>query len=527
MFDSERGQDVQNLKPINFRPILFCALSLFAGIILYRNHLVLGVWTVLTPILIIGLICLLFYFIVDKAKRPMVIVTSVCCCVFVFIGMLSFGLKINSLKKNSVPDGYYTVVGEIKDVTYKNGGYYATLTNCTYDGIEGNDLITSFLYEEVSLYDVIELKCIVKNCEIEEGKKIPNQIISGWPTSTSKVYSCRVIGKSKGVAPWFKTKTDAKFSSVLGEDFGILSALLRGDVSEMCETVTTFRAVGIAHIFAVSGLHIGLIFAAMSFILGKLKINRVLKVIVTTSALIFYSYLCGFSPSSLRAVIMCTCIMLSKLLGQKYDGVNALSIAAIIVLLINAIDLFSAGFILSFTICFSILVLSPPIKSILSFMPEEFSSSLAVLFASQASALPLSIIMFGEFSLVSFFANFLLLPIVSILYYATVIGTLICVILPINEHIALFIPQILTVGIKGITEFIAYFPISLSYMTKPLLSIYYLLLISVSDFVNISKKAKFSCGVLLVVVLLFIATRSFFGVPSQNIGGILDFYYNK
>ncbi|MBR2384336.1 MAG: ComEC/Rec2 family competence protein [Clostridia bacterium] len=513
MFDSTREQDVRNLKPINFRPILFCALSLFSGIMLYRYHPVLGIWTALMPILVIGLICLLFYLIVDKNKRTIVLTTSICCCFFVFVGMLSLGLKVNSLLKHNVNDGYYTVVGEVKDVTYKHGGYYATLTNCTYNGKEGSDLITGFLYEEISLYDVVELKCFVKSASVEKGKKISNQIISGWPTSTSEVYSCKVIGKTDGVASWFKTKTDVKFKSVLGEDFGILSALLRGDVSEMKQTVTTFRVAGIAHIFAVSGLHIGLIFTALGFILGKFKINRVLKVAMTTSALVFYSYLCGFSPSSLRAVIMCTCMMISKLLGQKHDGLNALSISAIIVLLINATDLYSVGFILSFTICLSILILSPPIKSVLSFMPEEFSSSLSVLFASQVSALPLSIMMFNGFSLVSFFANFLLLPVVSIVYYATVIGTVFCVILPINEHIALFIPQVLTVGIKGITEFISLFPISLNYMSKPLMGVYYLLLFGISDFINIPKKVKFSCGVILIVVLLFIAVRSFFGVP--------------
>ena len=96
MFDIARGQDVRNLKPINFRPILFCALALFAGIILYRYYPILGVWTALTPIIAIGLICLLFYLVADKDKKITVIVTSVCCCSFVFLGMLSLGLKVNS-----------------------------------------------------------------------------------------------------------------------------------------------------------------------------------------------------------------------------------------------------------------------------------------------------------------------------------------------------------------------------------------------------------------------------------------------
>ena len=513
MFDSARGENVRNIKPINFRPILFCALSLFAGIILYRNYPILGEWTVLAPLLVVGATCLSLLFFFEKEKRLTVITTSTICFIFCLIGMLSLGLKVESLTKRNVQDGYYTVVGEVKDVSYKHGGYYATLTNCTYDGKEGSDFFTYHLEEKVSLYDVIELKCLVKSDVVAKGESISYRIINEWPTYSVETYSCKIIGKADSVASWFKTKTDKAFTKILGEDFGILSALLRGDDSEMKEIVDTFRLVGIAHIFAVSGMHIGLIFTALSFIFGRLNINRIVKTTVISLALIFYSYLCGFSPSSLRATIMCSCMMLSKLFGQKHDGLNALSEAGIIVVLINATDLFSAGFILSFTICLSILVLAPPIKSVLSFIPEEFSSSLSVLFASQVAALPLSISYFSGFPLVSFFANFLLLPIVSLLYYATVLGSVICVILPINEHIALFIPQILTVGIKGVTEFLARYPMVLDYITKPISVIYYALLICISDFVNLPKKFKFACVTLIFVLLLFIAVRSFFGVP--------------
>lgn len=513
MFDSARGQDVRNIKPINFRPILFCALSLFAGVILYRNYPIFGVWTVLIPLLLFAIIGAVCFLVVEKEKRNVVVVTTVVCFIFSLIGMLSLGLKVNSLTKHNVEDGYYTVVGEVKDVYYKHGGYFATLTNCTYDGEEGSDFFTYGLTEKVSLYDIVELKCLVSSDKIERGEQISYRIISEWTSYSVETYSCKVIGKADGVASWFKSKTDEAFKKILGEDFGILSALLRGDDSEMRDTVDLFRLVGIAHIFAVSGLHIGLIFTALSFILGKLKTNRILKALIISSTLVFYSYLCGFSPSSLRATIMCTCMMLSKLFGQKHDGLNALSESAIIVILINATDLYSAGFILSFTVCLSILVLAPPIKSVLSFMPDEFSSALSVLFASQTASFPLSIMMFSGFPLMSFFVNFLLLPIVSLLYYATVIGVLICLILPINELIALFIPQVLTIGIKGVTEFIANYPMIIDYMTKPIMAIYYVLLLIVSDFVNLPKKVKFACGVLLLVLLLFVATRSLWGIP--------------
>ena len=514
MFDSQGGERLQRVViPINFRPILLCALSLMAGIILCRHYLILGVWTVLAPAIVILAICVLFLCLVGKDKRLTVVMTSAFCFLFLSIGMVSFWAKINATVKDVPKDGYYTVRGEVSDVYYKQGLWYATLTDCTYDGVLGSDFFTYGLDCEVKLYDIIEIKSIVASDKLGEGTKLSYRILNGWPTYARKVYSCKVVGKSTSIASRFKILTDQKFKSVLGEDSGILSALLRGDDSEMKETVTLFRLVGIAHIFAVSGMHVGLVFTALSFLLGKIKINRIIKTLIIAGALVFYSYLCGFTPSSLRAVIMCICLMLSKFFGEKHDGLNALAEAFIIVLLINAVDLFSAGFILSFSICLSILILSPPIKRVLSFMPEEFASLFSVLFASQLTALPLSIWFFGSFPLASFIANFFLLPIVSILYYATVICTIIAMILPINELIALFVPQILTVGIKNVTELIAKFPLNLTYMTKALMIGYYTLLFGVSDIINLPKKAKFSCGVLVLTLLFYLSMRSFFGVP--------------
>ena len=125
MFDSARGQDLRVVKPINYRPILFCALSLIAGVLLCRYYPVMGVWTVLTPLFVLCLICALLFLVVDKKTRPTVVITCLFCFIFAIIGMVSFDLKLKSTTKGNVEDGAYVVVGEVKDVTYKDGVYYA------------------------------------------------------------------------------------------------------------------------------------------------------------------------------------------------------------------------------------------------------------------------------------------------------------------------------------------------------------------------------------------------------------------
>ncbi len=490
------------IRPINFRPILFCALSLILGLILFRFSPSLKIWTFLLPIILFAIIFLIFYFFGEKNKRKIAFFTIGACLCFAFIGIALLGVRVSVTSNDVVKNGEYQINGVVDSVTYKRGKYYVKLKDCAYNGEKSGDLFIYEIDEEVGLYDVLSLKGYVYSQDKDDGKKISKSIISGQSMACSNYYDLQIVGKQKGVASWFKVKTDDAFKKALGDKFGIFSALLRGDVSEMKETVSTFRAVGIAHVFAVSGMHIGLVFTALSFILKKIPLNRYLKTAIVCFFLFFYSYLCGFTPSSLRASIMCSCIAIAKITGEKYDGVNALSEASIIVLTISPTELFSAGFILSFTICFSIIVLAPTFKNLFKFLPEEFSSSLSVLMSSQTAVIPLSVIFFDGFSLISFIANFLLLPVVTIIFYFLIIGVVICLILPINALIALFIPQILVVGTTGVISFLATIPLAITYFPTAFTVCYYSLMLCVSDFVNLPKKAKVLCGAVAFSLIL-------------------------
>ena len=512
MFDSGRRSKLQDIvKPINFRPIALCALSLMLGIILFRYSPSLKAWTVITPILAVIIVGVALWFFLEKEHRLKALITCAICLAFILVGIATFGIYQNLILKNLPKNGVYTVQGEVKSVSYKDGEYFVGLKDCVYDGEVGEDLFLYGISQEVGLYDVLSVKCEVYKAENTDGVKISNSVINGSIMQSNKIYKVEIIGKSQSLASKFKSATDQIFINVLGENGGILSALLRGDTSVMKGTVQLFRLVGIAHIFAVSGLHIGLIYVALTAFFRKIKIRRWIKTFSTIAVIFFYSYLCGFTPSSLRAVIICSCLALSNLYGEKYDGVNALSESAIIILVLRPSDLFSAGFILSFAIAFSIITLSPPIQRTLGFLPEKFASAIAVLFSSQAVALPLSVVFFGGFSLVSFFANFVLLPVVTILFYFVVIGTLFCLILPINELIALFVPTVMTTGIVGVTEFIARFPLQIDYFPKIMAIGYIGLLLVASDLINLPRKVKFSCLVIALTLVFFAFVHSFFG----------------
>lgn len=91
-----------------------------------------------------------------------------------------------------------------------------------------------------------------------------------------------------------------------------------GDVLE------NFRNGGVAHIFAVSGLHIGFLAGVVFFLLRSCRVRGVPKVLISAAVLVFYAGICGFSPSSLRAAVMASVLAAAKETGMKYDGLSSL-----------------------------------------------------------------------------------------------------------------------------------------------------------------------------------------------------------
>ena len=119
----------------------------------------------------------------------------------------------------------------------------------------------------------------------------------------------------------------------------------------------TFRDAGVAHILVVSGMHVGFLFLLISLLY---KIHRHWWVILAgTLTLWSYALLVGLTPSVLRATIMFTIMLLMRLTGGGYSSLNALFIAATILLIADPMILFNLSFQLSFLAVLSILLFYP------------------------------------------------------------------------------------------------------------------------------------------------------------------------
>ena len=115
------------------------------------------------------------------------------------------------------------------------------------------------------------------------------------------------------------------FKSYLSEkNASLMTSIFLGQASYLSsEDIDVYRDMGLAHLLAVSGLHIGIISAFISFVLSNLGIKKKFNIIITLSTIWIYGYLIGFPPSILRSSIMFTILYYSQLIHERrIDGGN-------------------------------------------------------------------------------------------------------------------------------------------------------------------------------------------------------------
>ncbi|MCR4805458.1 MAG: ComEC family competence protein, partial [Clostridia bacterium] len=196
------------------------------------------------------------------------------------------------------------------------------------------------------------------------------------------------------------------------EDFSLLAGLLFGDKGFLDEDLyASFRSGGIAHVLAVSGLHVGLVYGALVKLLGNRRNARTTA--IAAAALLCYAALSNFSVSVMRAAFMIGLRLASFHLHRRYDLVSAASLAALAFLSINPYQLLDAGFQLSYMAAYSLGVALPRLELKALELSDRYkkgwilklSSVLSPCMAVQLGMTPLTVFHFLLFSPVSLVLN--------------------------------------------------------------------------------------------------------------------------
>ena len=155
------------------------------------------------------------------------------------------------------------------------------------------------------------------------------------------------------------------------EELAVLSALTVGDKDDLSEDIIeTYSVTGASHVLALSGMHIGFLYALFWFLFSPLwKHFRFLKPILLLVIILLlwgFAFLTGLSPSVVRSVVMFSILALSCLQTEKPLSANTLIITAFCMLLYNPCWLYDVGFQLSFTAVAAILIFYSKLYVLLS-----------------------------------------------------------------------------------------------------------------------------------------------------------------
>lgn len=153
------------------------------------------------------------------------------------------------------------------------------------------------------------------------------------------------------------------------ESVDMIRGIVFGDKSRLDEEIyDSFRSNGTAHVLAVSGLHVGLIFAAMRKLLQKR--NKKLYYMATVLVLVGYGTVTQWSVSVVRAILMIIIFLAGEVIHRRYDMLSGAVFAAFILLTINPFQLFNCGFQMSFL---AVMGISFFARRFQKYMPSYFS----------------------------------------------------------------------------------------------------------------------------------------------------------
>ncbi len=226
---------------------------------------------------------------------------------------------------------------------------------------------------------------------------------------------------------------------------GLLSALLLGDKTMMnFERKEAFRKSGMAHILAVSGLHMGIVALMINFILRKTGMSIRSSAALTITISGFFALLTGMQPPVFRAFIMAAFWFGGRLLFRKSDAFNSVCLAFLFLLLLEPDEIFLTGFQLTFIATVSILTLYQAVRTQIGFRyGRRIWDLFAVSISAQAGIIPLTAYNFHQIAIFGFIPYMIVLPLLTITLAAGLTAIALSSI-PFWDASILFVPAHLT-----------------------------------------------------------------------------------
>ena len=389
----------------------WCGLAFVSGLVL-ANLFTVSLWWVFS--VSAAILAAVGAFAFTKLRRYFIV-----CGAFVVIG-LCYSACYTYLVYDDIigaDKSTVTVSGYVSDYRYIGHGQGYLTVKCK---VKGHSTEISFLVndDDYEYYDNVtvtgKVSRIKDNYNFQSEKYYFSQGV--FLIGEGAAHAEFTNGNSHPLLRNIRKYSDSIFNTVIefsgDEEKGFLAAMLCGDKSEMEPTLKNMLyRCGIGHIFAVSGTHLVIFCTVLSKLLKKpIRSGRIRSIImlILTWAFVVFS---GMSVSVMRSAIMMSIVFASQLTSRRSDSANSLGIAAILLCIAQPYCVYSASFIMSFTAAFSAGVIAPYIirRYGLDSSPKAVRMFVYSAVVSLCIA-PVSLLMFGGYSVISALLNVLLIP---------------------------------------------------------------------------------------------------------------------
>ena len=189
-----------------------------------------------------------------------------------------------------------------------------------------------------------------------------------WSRAKVSLTSLSYIDRTVLAAMKFRQATMSRYLSLGLDDekMSVAVAMAMGDRSRLTNDLRDIYSVsGASHVLALSGLHLGIIYVLLSLMLGFRRLGALRELLIITG-IWSYAVFTGLSSSVVRASVMITIYSFTTILQRQRMSLNALSLTAIIMLMVNPICLYDVGFQMSFLAVGAILVFYKPVYGLVS-----------------------------------------------------------------------------------------------------------------------------------------------------------------
>lgn len=428
MFESKTEKRL-SFGPLTLRYVFFAFVALMIGVAAAEFFITEKEWITYTVFGILSAFAVLAFILGGLKARSVALVCLIAC----LTGFCAFFIQKNFIESQQTGYRKVYLTGYTSELTEVSGTrLHGYLRDCTvefgdgsrlalrgqvsvdYYGVSENmsmgpgykisfecmiadvfvyrDGIDTYAFRNDCFYNIEEITGEIK---IEEGKPELNEVIRGYISDRYELY--------------------------LSEDnYGVAMAIVLGDRSTLSgELNESYRKSGLAHLFSVSGLHVGFISVTISWVLKKLRLKRIATFIIVTAAMTGYGWICNFPSSVIRAILMSSLGILVKY--REPDMLTNISFAGLVMVLADPVVMFDGGFQMSFAAVAGMATIGNYLNA-MYLRRRKTGKAAGVVSAASAcigatlGTMPFVMIYYGEISLISLFCNMITVSLMSVIF---------------------------------------------------------------------------------------------------------------